>query len=87
VEAVTTEPQPPADDETPAESAPGRPPPLQFSLRGLMGVVTAVAVLFAALRWMGASTTASAVVLAVLMLAAAAGVGLLFAIAGRGGSE
>jgi cytochrome bd-type quinol oxidase subunit 1 len=72
-----------ADDEQ------SRPPraPLQFSLRSLMGLMLAVALLFGTLRWLNVSPTASAVVLAVLILGALAAVGLLAVIAGGSDDE
>jgi hypothetical protein len=64
-----------------------RKPPLQFSLRAMLGMMVAVALLFGTLRWLGVSTTASAVVLVILVLGMLAAVGLLAAIAGSGDDE
>jgi hypothetical protein len=62
---------------------PPPPHPLQFSLRGLMGVVTAVCILFSTLRWLGVSTVASLAVLVILVVSTLAAVGLMIAIAGE----
>ena len=59
-------------------------PPLQFTVRALLGMMVAVSVLFGTLRWLGVSTTASAVVLVILVLGLLAAVALLAAIAGGG---
>ncbi len=58
--------------------------PLQFSLRWLLGLTAAVALLFGMLRWLEVSTTASVVVLVILIAAGIAAVTLLAAIAGAG---
>jgi hypothetical protein len=64
----------PEDDETP------RRPPLQFSIRGILLLTAAVALLFGTMRWLGVSPAASALVLVVLIVAGLAAVGLLVAI-------
>ena len=69
-------------NDSPDEPSPKRP--LQFSLRGLMGVATAVCILFSTLRWLGVSTSASLAVLVILVVSTLAAVGLMFAIAGEG---
>jgi len=58
--------------------------PLQFSLRGLLGLTVAVALVFGTLRWLEVSATASAVVLVILIVAVAAAVALLAAIVASG---
>jgi hypothetical protein len=55
--------------------------PLQFSLRSLLGLTVAVALVFGTLRWLEVSATAGAVVLVILIVAVAAAVALLAAIA------
>ena len=55
--------------------------PLQFSLRSLLGLTAAVAVVFSTLRWLEVSATASAVVLVILIAAGTAAIVLLSAIA------
>jgi Flp pilus assembly protein TadB len=65
------------DDST---DDPPRRPPLQFSLRGLFIVTTAVALVFGTLRWLGVSPEASGFILVVLIIAAAAAAGLMVAI-------
>jgi hypothetical protein len=71
------------DDSPPAlqerEATPRRPP-LQFTIRGLLLLTAATALLFGTMRWLGVSPEASALVLVVLMIAAAAAIGLLVAI-------
>jgi hypothetical protein len=69
------------DSGEPIEPAPPARRPLQFSLAALLGVTTAVCILFSALRWLGVSARAGAAVLVILIAAAAAGLGLMFAIA------
>jgi hypothetical protein len=53
---------------------------MQYSLRSLLGILTATALLFGGLRWLGVSQTANVVVLVVLIAGGAAAVGLLAAI-------
>ncbi len=71
----------------PQDTDPQRKPPLQFSLRAMLGMMVAVAVLFGTLRWLDVSPAASAVVLVILVLGALAAVALLAAIAGGGEDE
>ena len=61
-----------------------RPPraPLQFSLRAIMGITVAMALLFGTLRWLGVSPSACAMVLLILTVSVAAALGLVVAIAG-----
>jgi hypothetical protein len=47
---------------------PDRPPPLQFSLRSLFGLMFAVALIFGTLRWMNVSTATHLIVMAVLLI-------------------
>ncbi len=69
--------------------------PLQFSLRSMLGLMTAVSVLFGTLRWLEVPPAASAMVLAVLLVAVPAALGLIVAIAtlasafhgGKGGAD
>ncbi len=58
-----------------------RRPPLQFSLRTLLTLPVAVGLLFGTLRWLNVSPLASAIVLAILVVSAAAALGLLAAVA------
>lgn len=74
-------------DLSPPQSDPPPKPPLQFSIRALLGLMLAVCLLFGTLRWLGVSTTASAVVLVILVLGMLAAVGLLVAISGAGDEE
>ena len=66
---------------TPNADPPSRAP-LQFSLRALFGITTAVAVLFGLLRWAGVPPKVSVLVLVILSIGSAAAVGLLVVIAG-----
>ena len=58
-----------------------RPPP-QFGLKAIFGITVAVALLLSTLRWLGVPPFASAVVLVVLVVSAAAALGLVIALAG-----
>jgi hypothetical protein len=73
-----------ADDigrnEEGSTDVPPRRPRLQFSLRGLLLLTVAVALLFGTLRWLGVSPEASGFILVVLIIAAAAAIGLMVAI-------
>ncbi len=67
--------------ETPnSDERPSRPP-LQFSLRTVLGLAVAVSVLFGTMRSLGVSPFASAVVLVILIVSVAAALGLVVAIA------
>ena len=68
---------------------PARPPkpPLQFTLPALFGVTAAMAVLFAALKWLGVPPLASSIVLLVLTVSVLAAVGLVAVIAYSGTGE
>ncbi len=57
-----------------------RRPPLQYTIRGLLLLTVATAVLFGALRWLEVPPAASVLVLVILIIAGAAAVGLLVAI-------
>jgi hypothetical protein len=69
----------PDDNETPVEQTPQRPPP-QFSIRGLLLLTAAVALLFGTMRWLGVSSEASALVLVVLIISGLAAIALLVTI-------
>ncbi len=71
-----------SDPDEPLKQSPRSP--LQFSLRSLLGLTVAIALVFGMLRWLKVSATASAVVLVILIVAAAAAVALLAVIAGAG---
>jgi Flp pilus assembly protein TadB len=58
-----------------------RRPPLQFSLKTLLMMPVAVALLFGTLRWLAVPPLASAIILAILVVSVAAALGLLAAIA------
>jgi hypothetical protein len=65
------------------ESSPNdrpRRPPLQFSLRGLLILTAAVALLFGTLRWLNVPPEASVMILVSLIIAAVAAIGLMVAI-------
>ena len=68
------------------EEKPGRAP-LQFSIRALLGMAVAVAVLFGMLRWLEVSPQASAIILIIIVVAVAAALGLVVAIAAAGDDE
>jgi dolichyl-phosphate-mannose--protein O-mannosyl transferase len=73
-------PAPSPPDQTPSD-APRRRPPLQYRLRDLLTLTAALSVVFGTLRWLGVSAATGAVVLVILLVSAAAAVGLLFVIA------
>ena len=64
-----------------------RGPPLQFSLKALLTLPVVVGLVFGTLRWLGVSPLASAIVLAILTVSAAAAIGLLAALAGADDDE
>ena len=68
------------------EEKPGRAP-LQFSIRALLGMAVAVAVLFGMLRWFEVSPQVSAIILIIIVVAVAAALGLVVAIAAAGDNE
>ena len=65
----------------------GTAPPLQFSLKALLTLPVVVGLVFGTLRWLGVSPLASAIVLAILAVSAAAALGLLAAVAGADDDE
>ena len=66
-------------DQPDSRQGPSRPP-LQFGISSLMLITVAVALLFGTLRWLGASTTTSAIVLVILIIGVALALGLVVAI-------
>ena len=67
--------------EKDSSESPPRRPPLQLSLRGLLLLTAAVALLFGTLRWLGVPPEASAMILVLLIIAGTAVVGLIVAVA------
>ena len=67
------------DDSEPGQD-PKRRPPLQFSLRSLLWMAVAVAVLFGTLRAFDVPPKVSAMVLAILIVSILAALGLVIAI-------
>jgi len=61
--------------------------PLQFSIRALLGMAVAVAVLFGMLRWLNVPPQVSAIILIIIVVAVAAALGLVVAIAAAGDDE
>ena len=61
--------------------------PLQFGLRSLLALTAVVALFFGVLRWFEVPPLASAVVLLILCVGAAAALGLVAAIAASGDEE
>ena len=61
--------------------------PLQFSIRALLGMAVAVAVLFGMLRWLEVSPQVSAIILIIIAVAVAAAVGVAVAIAAAGDDD
>ena len=57
------------------------PPPLQIGLRGALGLTTALAVVFAALRWLEFDARTSGLIAGVIGVALLAAVALVAAIA------
>ena len=57
------------------------PRPLQFTIRALLGLTVAVALVFGTLKWVGLSPRESLTVTAILAVGALAAVGLILAIA------
>ncbi len=74
------------NEEGKEEEKPGRAP-LQFSIRSLLGMAVAVAVLFGTLRWLEVSPQVSAIILIIVAVAIAAALGLVVAIAAAGDDE
>lgn len=72
-----------SEEDLTGEDGPRRgPPPLQFGLRSMLVVTTALALLFATLKWLGVPPGELWLVLAVLGVSVPAAIGLLAAIAG-----
>jgi hypothetical protein len=63
-------------EERPPNGPPARPP-LQFSLRAMLALTAALALVFSVLRWIGAPPQASLLVLVLLGACAAAAIGLV----------
>ena len=70
------------DDRTGENDGPVRPRPLQFRLRTMLGITAVFGLVFAVLRWLGASPEAGFVVLAVIGVSVVAALGLVVVIAG-----
>ena len=66
---------------------PEKPPPLQFGIKTLLGMMVAVGVIFGTLRWIGASEQTSYIVMGILTVSLLAAVGLIVAISKIGGDE
>jgi hypothetical protein len=66
------------EDDSPDD--PPRRPSLQFSLRGLLLLTAAVALLFGMLRWADVPPEASVMILVSLIIAGVAAIGLMVAI-------
>jgi magnesium-transporting ATPase (P-type) len=64
-----------------------KPPPLQFGIKTLLGMMVAVGVVFGTLRWIGASEQTSYLVMGILVVSLLAAVGLIVAIANIGGDD
>ncbi|OHB72069.1 MAG: hypothetical protein A2V70_20855 [Planctomycetes bacterium RBG_13_63_9] len=70
------------DQPEKSEGSSRRRAPLQFSLRSLLVIAVAVALLFGTLRWLEVPPFASAMILVILVVSVAAALGLVVAIAG-----
>jgi hypothetical protein len=64
-----------------------KPPPLQFGIKALLGMMVAVGLIFGTLRWIGASEQTSYLVMGILVVSLLAAVGLIVAIANIGGDD
>jgi hypothetical protein len=69
------------------DEKPEKPPPLQFGIKTLLGMMVAVGVIFGTLRWIGASEQTSFIVMGILVVSLLAAVGLIVAISRIGGDE
>ena len=69
------------------DEKPTNPPPLQFGIKTLLGMMVAVGLIFGTLRWIGASEQASYIVMGILTVSLLAAVGLIIAISKIGGDE
>jgi len=70
------------DDRTGEDDGRLRQRPLQFGLRTMLIVTALFGLVFAVLRWLGASPEAGFIVLAVIAVSVAAALGLVVVIAG-----
>ncbi len=64
-----------------------KPPPLQFGIKTLLGLMLAVGLIFGTLRWIGASEQTSYIVMGILTVSLLAAVGLIVAISKIGGDD
>lgn len=64
-----------------------KPPPLQFGIKTLLGMMVAVGLIFGTLRWIGASEQTCYLVMGILVASLLAAVGLIAAISRIGGGE
>jgi magnesium-transporting ATPase (P-type) len=64
-----------------------KPPPLQFGIKTLLGLMVAVGLIFGTLRWIGASEQTSYIVMGILTVSLLAAVGLIVAISKIGGDD
>jgi hypothetical protein len=64
-----------------------RPPPLQFGIKTLLGLMVAVGMIFGTLRWIGASEQTSYIVMGILVVSLVAALGLIVAISKIGGDD
>jgi hypothetical protein len=69
------------------DEKPLKPPPLQYGIKTLLGLMVAVGLIFGTLRWIGASEQTSYVVMGILAASLLAAVGLIVAIANIGGDD
>jgi hypothetical protein len=72
---------------TPDDGRHPKPPPLQFGIKALLGMMVAVGLIFGTLRWIGASEQTSYLVMGILVVSLLAAVGLIVAIANIGGDD
>ena len=79
---LTNNQRPTTDDQRPP-----KPPPLQFTVRALLGMMLAVGLIFGTLRWIGASQQTNFLVLGILIASLLAAVGLIAAINNIGGDD
>jgi hypothetical protein len=66
---------------------PPKPPPLQFGIKALLGMMVAVGVIFGTLRWIGAAERTSYLVLGILLVSLPAAAALIAVIARIGGDD
>jgi hypothetical protein len=69
------------------DEKPTQPPPLQFGIKTLLGLMLAVGLIFSTLRWVGASEQTSYIVMGILVVSLLAAVGLIVAISKIGGDD